>query len=447
MPATQFEELTLEKLETFLVRLADERRTGQLKIQGEGARGGRVDLREGKIVAVDSPFSSETVGEIARKLGFLQKQDVQKAIDALSRSENAGKQLADILIEEKLLTTQALEACSRYQAESGIHSMIGFHGRISFMPGHVAASEISLDVRDVLKRMKERDHVEEMGSAFLGLVPSPTPEAAEQAATRLPEYDAQLEMRRIAQDAIREAALRAAEEAATRDAPPASLAAERQKAALDEQAQGAAAQLLADSAVQPMDDPGLHWPSAARELPELPPDAIDLAAIPDAPDRPRLGRVVLEICRPGASSTDALLGYAIHFARRAILFAATSKGLKLAGFKTREGESFPDETKLADLLLPVTGKGMVGRALHERVPLRGPFVAEEEADKALADAVGNVSEGETIFFPIALHDRAIGMLWGDGVPTGDPGLLEGLASAVAVTAVVMENKLLVRQKK
>ena len=91
MPAPQFEELTLEKLETFLLRLADDRRTGKLQIQGEGARGGRVDLREGKIVGVDSPFSSETVGEIARKLGFLQIQDVQKAIDALSRSENAGK--------------------------------------------------------------------------------------------------------------------------------------------------------------------------------------------------------------------------------------------------------------------------------------------------------------------------------------------------------------------
>lgn len=433
MPGAQFEELTLEKLETFLVRLADERRTGQLKIQGEGARGGRVDLREGKIVAVDSPFSSETVGEIARKLGFLQKQDVQKAIDALSRSENAGKQLADILIEEKLLATQALEACCRYQAESGIHSMIGFHGRISFMPGHVAASEIALDVRDVLRRMKERDHVEEMGSAFLGLVPSPTTEAAEQAAMRLPEFDAQVEVRRLAQEAIREAALRAAD---------------AEQATLDEQAKGAAAQLLADSALQPVDeDPGLNWPGAARELPEIPPDAIDLAAIPDVPDRPRLARVVLEICRPGASSTDALLGYAIHFARRAILFAATSKGLKLAGFKTREGDSFGDEGKLKELLLPLAEKGMVGRALGERMPLRGAFVPEAEADEILKSAIGTAPEGETIFFPIALHDRAIGMLYGDGVPAGDPGLLEGLAAAVAVTATVMENKLLVRQKK
>ena len=432
MPGAQFEELTLEKLETFLVRLADERRTGQLKIQGEGARGGRVDLREGKIVAVDSPFSSETVGEIARKLGFLQKQDIQKAIDALSRSENAGKQLADILIEEKLLTTQALEACSGYQAESGIHSMIGFHGRISFMPGHVAASEISLEVRDVLKRMKERDHIEEMGSAFLGLV-GPGEAGATAPAAPAPEYDAQLEMRRIAQEAIREAALRAADQ---------------QQAVLDEQAKGAAAQLLADSATPPADaDPGLHWPGAARELPELPPDAIDLAAIPDVPDRPRLARVVLEICRPGASSTDALLGYAVHFARRAILFAATSKGLRLAGFKTREGDSFPDEAKLKELLLPLSETGMVGRALKERMPLRGAFVPEEDADKLLSEAVGTPIEGETIFFPIALHDRAIGMLYGDGVPAGDPGLLEGLAGAVAVTAVVMENKLLVRQKK
>ena len=195
MPAPQFEELTLEKLETFLLRLADDRRTGKLQIQGEGARSGRVDLREGKIVSVDSPFSSETVGEIARKLGFLQIQDVQKAVDALSRSENAGKQLADILLEEKLLTPQGIEACLRYLAESAIHSMIGFHGRISFMPGHVAASDTSLDAREVMKRLRERDHVEEMGSAFLGIVPSAA-NAPSAEGVPAPDYEAQLSIRR-----------------------------------------------------------------------------------------------------------------------------------------------------------------------------------------------------------------------------------------------------------
>src|SRR3954468_8577292 len=138
-PSAQFEELTLEKLETFLLRFADERRTGQLKVQGEGARGGRVDLREGKIVSVDSPFASEALGEIARKLGYLNKGDVQKAIDALSRADNAGRQLGDILVGEKLITRNALETCLRYQAESALHSMIGFHGRISFLPGNVAS--------------------------------------------------------------------------------------------------------------------------------------------------------------------------------------------------------------------------------------------------------------------------------------------------------------------
>lgn len=444
MPAPQFEELTLDKLETFLLRLADDRRTGKLQIQGEGARGGRVDLREGKIVGVDSPFSSETVGEIARKLGFLQIQDVQKAIDALSRSENAGKQLADILLEEKLLTSQGLEACLRFQAESAIHSMIGFHGRISFMPGHVAASEITLEAREVLKRLKERDHVEEMGSAFLGIVPQDEAPAAAP-----PDYDAQSEMRRIAQEAIREAALGAAD----------------LQADLEAQASGAAEQLLTDGPRDSVSaDPGLAWPSDALEAPpELPPDAIDIAGIPVVPDRPRLARVVLEISRPGASSTDALLGYAVHFARRAVLFAATSKGLKLAGFKTREGVAFADEAGLSGLLLPMQPKpeepeegpvplvkhaeGMITRAFHDRVPLRGAFVVEDEADKLLADAVGEAPEGETIFFPIALHERAIGLLYGDGVPEGDPGLLEGLAAAVAVTAVVMENKLLTRTSK
>lgn len=450
MPAPQFEELTLEKLETFLLRLADDRRTGKLQIQGEGARGGRVDLREGKIVGVDSPFSSETIGEIARKLGFLQIQDVQKAVDALSRSENAGKQLPDILLEEKLLSPQGLEACLRYQAEAAMHSMIGFHGRISFMPGHVAASEITLEVRAVLKRLKERDHVEEMGSAFLGIVPPNTAETGTQAdGAPAPEIEAQNEMRRIAQEAIREAALGAAD----------------LQAELDAQASGAAEQLLADAPRAPVsEDPGLAWPADAQEPPpDLPPDAIDLAAIPDVPDRPRLARVCLEICRPGESSTDALLGYAIHFAKRAVLFAATSKGLKLAGSRTREGVSFANEDALKSLLLPMEPKaaepdsgpvplvkhaeGMITRAFHERVPLRGAFVAEDEADKLLAEAVGDAPEGETIFFPIALHERAIGLLYGDGVPEGDPGLLEGLAAAVAVTAVVMENKLLTRLSK
>src|SRR3954471_19095227 len=113
----QFEELTLEKLETFLLRFSDERRTGQLKIQGEGARGGRIDLREGRIAFVESPFVSESLGEIAKKMGFLSLTDMQKAVDALSRSENAGKQLSDILLDEKLLTREGLEACMRYQAE------------------------------------------------------------------------------------------------------------------------------------------------------------------------------------------------------------------------------------------------------------------------------------------------------------------------------------------
>ena len=64
-----------------------------------------------------------------------------------------------------------------------------------------------------------------------------------------------------------------------------------------------------------------------------------------------------------------------------------------------------------------------------------------ESDRALLDAVHPEPDGETILFPIALHDRAIGLLYGDGVPPGDPGLLEDLAAAVATTAVVMENKL------
>lgn len=449
MAAGQFEELTLEKLETFLLRLADDRRTGKLQIQGEGARGGRVDLREGKIVAVDSPFSSETVGEIARKLGFLQIQDVQKAVDALSRSENAGKQLGDILLEEKLLTPQGIAACLQYQAESAIHSMIGFHGRISFLPGHVAASETSLEARAVMKRLRERDHVEEMGSAFLGIVP---PEAVGSEGGPAPDEDTQREVRRIAQEAIREAALGAAD----------------LQADLEAQAAGAAEQLLADSPAASVDgDSGMAWPSIAPEpAPELPPDAIDMGSIPDVPDRPRLARVVLEITRASASSSDALLGYAIHFARRAVLFAATSKGLRLAGSRARDGFSFAGEPGLLDdLLLPILSKpsepepdagpvplvrapeGMITRAFHERVPLRGAFVAEDEADKLLARAVGPAPEGETIFFPIALHGRAIGLLYGDGVPEGDPGLLEGLAAAVAVTAVVMENKLLTRLKK
>ncbi len=422
-----FEELTLEKLETFLLKFADDRRTGQLKVQGEGARGGRVDLREGKIVAVDSPFASETLGEVAKKLGFIDKTGVQKAVDALSRSDNAGRQLADILLDEKLLSREALEMCLRYQAESAIHSLIGFHGRISFMPGFVAPAEISLDPREVLKKLKERDHVEEIGSAFLGMTTAPT--GGIQALDE-PAFDAQVEMRRIAQAVIREAALAA--ESISRDLemqiipPPAPTPAE-----LDKAAEGAAAQLLND-----------------REAPaELPPNALEMIA--PAPekesDRPRLGRIVLEICRPGASSTDALLDYAVFYGRRAILFASTSKGLKVAGAKAAEGYSFP--TKLDAMMLPHEKGGAIATMMEERVPARGPFEFSDDADRALAAAVEPVPSGDALMFPIALHERAIGMLYVDGVPSGDPGLLEGLAAAVAATAVVMENKLLYRTNK
>lgn len=407
MAAPQFEELTLEKLETFLLRFADDRRTGQLKVQGEGAQAGRIDLHQGKIVNVYSPFASETIGEIARKLGFLSRADVQTAVDALSRSENAGKQLGEILLDEKLLTSDSLETCLGYQAESAMHSMLGFHGRISFLPGNVATASISLDPRAVIKRMRERDHVEEMGSAFLGI--TETEAAGEEAGA--PEFDAQLEMRRLAQAVIRETALAAA--AMQED--------------LDAQAAAAAQQLLADADLQP-----------AELVADLEP--IEASA---EPDRPRLERVVLEICRPGASSTDALLSYAVHFGKRAILFAATSKGLKVAGSKAEEQTPFGKE--VAGLLLPPeTEEGAIGKTMEQRVPARGPFEFADDADRALGDAVEPVPEGDAILFPIALHERAIGMLYVDGIPPGDPGMLEGLAAAVACTAVVMENKLLVR---
>ncbi|HVO31174.1 MAG TPA: DUF4388 domain-containing protein, partial [bacterium] len=266
----QFEELTLEKLETFLLRFSDEKRTGQLKIQGEGARGGRIDLREGRIAAVESPFVSESLGDIARKLGFLSIPDLQKAVDALSRSENAGRHLQDILLDEKVLDRNGLESCLRYQAESAIHSMIGFHGRISFMPGNVSAAEVELDPRDVLKHMRERNHVEEMQSAFLEIVDSGPPL---QPGDDL-EYQDQSDLRRIAQAAIREAAS----------------AAESIQRELDSQASAAAEQLLDDASVE-----------------EVAPEHLDVVAAPESPDKPRLARVVLEICRPGSSSTEALL--------------------------------------------------------------------------------------------------------------------------------------------
>ena len=426
MPAPQqFEELTLEKLETFLLRFADERRTGQLKIQGEGAKGGRVDLREGKIVAVDSPFASEALGEIARKLGFLNKGDVQKAIDALSRADNAGRQLGDILVSENLITRNALETCLRYQAESALHSMIGFHGRISFLPGNVAPAEITLDPREVFERIKQRDHVEEVGSAVLGLIDQ-TPAGgmpAVDALPVLPDYAAQEEVRRLAQAAIREAAESAS----------------AVQADLDAQASAAAAELMRDG-TEP------HEPLHELPAAELEPLEKSFGDSPlRADDRPRLGRVILDVCRPGASSTEALLGYASFFAKRAVLFAAASKGLRIAGCKTQDGFSFA--AKLEGIVIArETEGGAIGRVMKERVPARGPFEWTDEADKNFQEAIGPAPDGDTIMFPIALHERAIGLLYADGVPPGDPAFLEGLAAAVAVTAVVMENKLAFREK-
>lgn len=424
----QFEELTLEKLETFMLRFAGERRTGQLKIQGEGARGGRIDLHEGKVVGVESPFVSETLGEIAKKLGFLPMADMQRAVDALSRSENAGKQLAEILLEEKLLTEQSLETCLRYQAESAIHSMIGFHGRISFLPGNVSRASIALDTAEVLKRMHERGHIEEMGSVFLGMMENGAQEGARGADADAAVFQAQAEMRRIAQSVIREAAL----------------AAESMQADLDQQAQAAAQALLADAIAPPAPhEPEPMLDLTGSELIDALPAAADEVAKEAAANRPMLARVVLDICRPGASSTDALLGYAVHFGKRAILFAATSKGMRVAGAKTTEGEAFPGETN-GLILAKETAEGAVGKVMEERRPARGPFEPADDCDRALHAAVHPIPKGDTFIFPIALHERAIGMLYVDGVPTGDPGLVEGLAAAVAATAVVMENKLVTR---
>ena len=424
---TQFEELTLEKLETFMLRFAQERRTGQLKIQGEGAGGGRIDLHEGKVVGVESPFVSETLGEIAKKLGFLAMADIQRAVDALSRSENAGSQLAEILLAEKLLTPDSLETCMRYQAESAIHSMIGFHGRISFLPGNVSRASIALDVTDVLKRMKERGHVEEMGSAFLGMTESESLEAAPSAESAA--FQGQMEMRRIAQSVIRETAL----------------AAESMQADLDAQAQAAAQALLADAIAPatPAPEPEPMLDLSGSEVVEAITAAADQVADEAAANRPRLARVVLEICRPGASSTDALLGYAIFFGKRAILFAATSKGMRVAGAKAREGEAFGGETN-GLILAKDTKEGAIGTVMEERRPARGPFEPLDDCDRALHAAVHPVPAGDAFLFPIALHERAIGMLYVDGVPSDDPGLVEGLAAAVAATAVVMENKLVTR---
>lgn len=444
MANPQFEELTLEKLETFLLRFSDDRRTGQLRIQGEGARGGRIDLREGMIASVESPFTSESLGDVARKLGFLSKSDLQRAVEALSRSDNVGKHLQDILLDENLLTREGLEACLRYQTESAMHSMIGFHGRISFMPGNVSKTEVELSPREVLTRMRQREHVEEMGTAFLEIVDSGPPLAPGDD----PEYEAQAEMRRIAQAAIREAAN----------------AAESMQRELEASAAAAPAAPSSASASAPVPAPGADAPSipaaeldaqaarAAEELlddahvAEVAPHELEVVPAPESPDKPRLARVVLEICRPGSSSTDALLEFAVHFAKRAMLFAATSRGLRLAGHKAHESAQL-DEEKLKGLLLPADPDGTIGRVMQERTPLRGAFVVEGDADRTLAAAIEPAPEGETILFPIALHDRAIGLLYGDGVPAGDPGLLEDLAAAVATTATVMENKLFARTGK
>lgn len=195
----RFEELTFDSMRTFLERFADERRTGALVIRGEGAKGGRVEIFQGMIVRASSPFVRETIGEVARKLRFVTRSDIHRALEIQSRPENEGRSFGEILVAEGLLSRGHLEMCLRYQVESTLYSLLGFHGRISFSPGSVKADDILVPVADVLIGIEQRLKTEELGEGFL-LATGGGPLDIDPGAG--PEYASALENRRLTREAL-----------------------------------------------------------------------------------------------------------------------------------------------------------------------------------------------------------------------------------------------------
>lgn len=190
----KFEELTYESLKTYLKRFAEERRTGALVVRGDGAKGGRIELFQGQIVRATSPFVRETIGEVARKLRFVTRSDIHRALEIQSRPENSGRSFGDILVTEGMLSRGHLEMCLRYQVESTLYSLLGFHGRISFSPGAVNADDIQVPVKDVLAGIEQRLRTEELGEGFLLATGDDEAPA--------PEYMAATETRRLTREAL-----------------------------------------------------------------------------------------------------------------------------------------------------------------------------------------------------------------------------------------------------
>jgi hypothetical protein len=156
MTLGRHEELSYEVLSSFLQRFAGERRTGTLMIRGEGAKGGRIELYEGQITRAVSPFVRETIGEVARKLRFVTREDIHRTLEQQEAPHNAGKAFGSILVEEGLITPEQLTMCLQFQIESTLYSLLGFHGSISFSPGRVKHVDVLIPVAPVLAGIQQR---------------------------------------------------------------------------------------------------------------------------------------------------------------------------------------------------------------------------------------------------------------------------------------------------
>lgn len=300
----------------------------------------------------------ETIGEVARKLRFVTRADIHRALEIQSRPENEGRSFGEILVSEGIVSLGHLEMCLRYQVESTLYSLLGFHGRISFSPGSIQADDVLVPVVDVLAGIEQRLKTEELGEGFLFTTRDPDDAEA-------PEYAAAAEKRRMTREAL-------------------------------------------------------------------------------AASRPPLGRIVLEMATSTDGATSVLLQYARYYAKRVALFAAGPKGLRLMSQLADPSLPFPSSFQDVNLGIPDEGSH-IAEILTARQPYVGPFQVRGRVDESLEEAFGDSPAHEVAWFPIALGERPIGLLYGEALVLHGTEM-EDLAAAVAVTALAMENKLLNRKK-
>jgi hypothetical protein len=133
----------------------------------------------------------------------------------------------------------------------------------------------------------------------------------------------------------------------------------------------------------------------------------------------------------------ALLDYMARLLRRACFFVM--KRSVLSGYDGRGGEL--DLASVRRLVINVEAPSLFRDVIASRLPYRGPL-PETPANRAFAYAVGGIS-GDVLLMPIAVRDRVIAVLFGDGAaqPLPDAALHATIREAgLAYERLILEAK-------